>query len=194
MGYWFLHNSKSRCTFKNSTHRYMFRFRKIWMPISMGGNVRHEMGEFSSVGPPPCKLQRHTVCSYYSLWGERYRFSPCGALLYHMKFTIAVLSNMLPGTSLVWSSIIPRIKWRSSSNIRAMELTRKRINRGVRSYLTKIGGYVIKHPDLEDKHPSLFLRDGVHLSFIANDIFLNQVQGALETFLKFPYCLVYPFD
>jgi hypothetical protein len=34
----------------------------------------------------------------------------------------------------------------------------------------------------------------VHLSFIANDIFLNQIQGALETFLKYPYCLVYPFN
>ena len=101
---------------------------------------------------------------------------------------------MLPGTSLVWSSILPRMKWRYSENIRNMEITRKRVNRGVRSYLLKIGGYVIRHPDFDDKHPALFKKDGVHLSFIANDIFLNQIQGALETFLKYPYCLVYPFN
>jgi hypothetical protein len=119
---------------------------------------------------------------------------PCGELLFHIKFTIAILSSMLPGTSLVWSSILPRMKWRYSENIRNMEITRKRVNRGVRSYLLKIGGYVIRHPDFDDKHPALFKKDGVHLSFIANDIFLNQIQGALETFLKYPYCLVYPFN
>jgi hypothetical protein len=52
-----------------------------------------------------------------------------------------------------------------------------------------MGGYVIRHPDFDDKHPALFKKDCVHLSFIANDIFLNQIQGALETFLKYPYCL-----
>jgi hypothetical protein len=40
------------------------------------------------------------------------------------------------------------------------------------------------------KHPGLLKKGGVHLSFIANDIFRNQIQGALETFLKYAYCLV----
>jgi hypothetical protein len=48
--------------------------------------------------------------------------------------------SMLPGTSLVWSSILPRMKWRYSENLRNMEITRKRVNRGFRSYLLKIGG------------------------------------------------------
>jgi hypothetical protein len=47
---------------------------------------------------------------------------------------------------------------------------------------------------VDDKHPAWFKKDGVHLSFIANDIFLNQIQGALETFLKYPHCLVYSFN
>jgi hypothetical protein len=37
-----------------------------------------------------------------------------------------------------------------------MEITRKRVNRGVRSYLLKIGGYVIRHPDFDDKHPAYY--------------------------------------
>jgi hypothetical protein len=45
-----------------------------------------------------------------------------------------------------------------------MEITRKRVNRGVRSYLLKIGGYGIRHPDFDDKHPSLLKKGGVHLS------------------------------
>jgi hypothetical protein len=42
-----------------------------------------------------------------------------------------------------------------------VEITRKRVNRGVPSYLLKIGGYVIRHPDFDDKHPALFKKDGV---------------------------------
>ena len=84
-------------------------------------------------------------------------------MTFHIKFTFAILSSMLPGTSLVWSSILPRMKWRYSENIRNMEITRKRVNRGVRSYLLKIGGYVLRHPNFDDKHPALFKKDGVHL-------------------------------
>jgi hypothetical protein len=63
------------------------------------------------------------------------------------------------------------MKGRYSENIRNMEINRKRVNRGICSYLLKIGGYGIRHPDFDDKHPVLLKKDGVHLSFIANDIF-----------------------
>ena len=101
---------------------------------------------------------------------------------------------MLPGCSLIWSSILPRRTYRYSKNDHAMETTRKRINRGVRSYILKHGGYVIKYPDFDDRHPALFSDDGVHLSFIGNDIFINQIQSAFETFRAFPYCFVFPYD
>ena len=73
--------------------------------------------------------------------------SPVENYFFQIKFTIAILSNMLPGTSLAWSSILPGMKWRYFENIRNMEITRKRVSRGVRSYLLKIGRYVIRHPD-----------------------------------------------
>jgi hypothetical protein len=38
----------------------------------------------------------------------------------------------------------------------AMERSRNRVNRGVRSYLLKIAGYAIKHLDLDDGHKALF--------------------------------------
>ncbi|VDI46532.1 Hypothetical predicted protein [Mytilus galloprovincialis] len=119
---------------------------------------------------------------------------PCGALLYHIEFKIAIMSQMLPNCSLIWSSIFPRRSWRYSSDDHAMEVTRKRINRGVRSYILKHGGYVIKYPDFDDRHPALYSDDGVHLSFIGNDIFLNQIQSAIETFIKYPHCVVFPHD
>ena len=132
----------------------------------MGWNAWYEMGIHCSFDSQFDILQRHSVCSKYTLRGNDIGLVPCGELFFHIKFTIANLSSMLPGTSLVWSSILP----------------------------IKIGGYVIRHPDFDNKHPALLEKVGVHLSFIANDIFLNQIQGALETFLKYPHCLVYPFN
>jgi hypothetical protein len=32
------------------------------------------------------------------------------------------------------------------------------------------------------------------LSFIGNDIFLNQLQSAFEPFIKYPCCFVFPYD
>ena len=111
-----------------------------------------------------------------------------------MKFTITNLSRMLPGCSVIWSSMLPRRSWRFSNNDRPMEITRKRINRGIRSYMLKYKGYVVKYPDCDDRHLGLFLDDGVHLLFIGNGIFVNQLQSAFETFIKYPYCFVFPYD
>lgn len=164
--------------------------RIVWVGVP-GMKWHHLVGTLSGMihyrGTIPSVLVIH--CGANDI-GE----TPQGALLYHMKFAVAVLSNMIPSTSIVWSSLLPRLNWRFSMNISAMEFTRKRINRGMKSYLTKHGGYFINHTDFEDKHPGLFLEDGVHLSFIGLDIFLNQIQGAIETFMKHPYILVFPYN
>jgi hypothetical protein len=47
----------------------------------------------------------------------------------------------------------------------------------------KIRYYTIVYADFEDKHPSLFANDGIHLSFIGNDIFMHAMQSALEQFI-----------
>ena len=37
--------------------------------------------------------------------------------------------------------------------------------------------YVVKHLDFDDKFSGLFANDGVHLSFIGCDLFINTLQG-----------------
>ena len=112
-------------------------------------------------------------------------------LLFHFKFAIYVVHNMLPGCSLIFSSILPRKSSRNYAH-RSMEHTTKRVNRSLRTYFLNNGAYVIKHLDLEDGHPALFKEDKVHLSFLGNDIFINAIQGGLEQFLKYPYNRMYP--
>jgi hypothetical protein len=39
--------------------------------------------------------------------------------------------------------------------------------------------YAIAHPDFDDSYSALCDDDGVHLSFIGKDIFINTIQEAL---------------
>ena len=59
---------------------------------------------------------------------------------------------------------------------------RIRINSAIASFVLENGGHYIKYPDI--LHNSTFLKeDGVHLTDLGNDIFLNNLQGALEMFI-----------
>ena len=117
---------------------------------------------------------------------------PGGQLLFHSKFAIYVISKMLPGSMIIYSNILPRNTWRFPTNNLAMEHTRKRLNRGIRSYVLKHHSYVISHQDLDHGHTALFKDDGVHLKFLGNDIIINTLQKALLQFFKFPHMHVYP--
>ena len=107
----------------------------------------------------------------------------CGKLLFHLKFAVYVISKMLPGSMIAYSN-----------NTDAMERTRKRLNRGLRTYLLQNNSYAIAHPDFDDSYSALYDDDGVHLSFIGKDIFINTIQEALFQFLRYPNCNVYPME
>ena len=117
---------------------------------------------------------------------------PSGKLMYDMKVAISsLIIEILPGCSIIFSEMSHRRTWRFSNSTHKMEKTRKRVNRAARSFLLKQLGYVIKHPDFEDKYRGLFAKDGVHLSCIGYAIFINTFQGALETLFSNPTCHAY---
>ena len=118
----------------------------------------------------------------------------CAKLLFDIKFMLYVVGRMIYGRRVIFSSILPRLEWRHSDNAKAMDVTRKRINRGVKSYLNKTGGYTIIHEDFENKPESFICSDGVHLTYIGNDLFLNSLQSALEYFHFMPYNTVFPIQ
>lgn len=141
--------------------------------ISMGLNVPNYLlvhAGGNDIGRVPTQWLRRYICS-----------------------VLNYLINFFPGTSIVWSCILPRLKWRYSDDTAAMERSRTRINRAVIQFVVSHGGYAIKHPDFQDKHPALF-SDDCHLSFIGNDIFLNTFQGAFETFINHPEIKIYPVE
>lgn len=113
-------------------------------------------------------------------------------LIFDMNFALYVISKMLPGTKIVFSSILPRNIYRYSDDLDAMDRTRRRVNRGVRRYIMLNNAYVIYHPDFNDSYKGLFKEDQVHLSYIGNDIFINTIQEALLQILLYPHRRVYP--
>jgi hypothetical protein len=65
-----------------------------------------------------------------------------------------------------------------------MEKARKRVNLAVQNIVLGVGGYVIKHNNIRARNINLFRNDGTHLSDIGINVYLNTIQGALESFLS----------
>ena len=90
---------------------------------------------------------------------------------------------MMPQTGLIWSAILPRLTWKYSDNNDRMEKCRRRLNRSMGLHMVRHGGYYIKYPEI--KADRRFLKtNGVHLTKIGNQVFLNILQGTIEQFVK----------
>lgn len=102
------------------------------------------------------------------------------------------IAILLPQTRLVWSAILPRLKWRGEVNHSSVRRIPVRINSQVASYIVGNGGGYIRYPEITDKNPALFC-DDVHLSPLGNDLFLYRLQQGLQKFLSTPAKVSPPF-
>ena len=75
-----------------------------------------------------------------------------------------------------------------------MEKARKRVNLAVKNIVLGVGGYVIKHNNMRARDINLFRNDGTHLSDIGINVYLNTIQGALESFLSSSGPRVFPLQ
>ncbi|KAJ8304403.1 hypothetical protein KUTeg_017986 [Tegillarca granosa] len=108
-------------------------------------------------------------------------------LRWELKLDLLSLSK-LPNTTVVWSCILPRLFWYGARSQVAIDNVHKRTNREISSHILKLGGRIITQSDLSDKETGCYRFDGIHLSDIGNDIYLNALQGALEKFLIKDIC------
>jgi hypothetical protein len=53
----------------------------------------------------------------------------------------------------------------------SLNMTVKRLNRGIRSYLLQHNGCYILYDDLDDCHDDLYAHNGVNLYFLGQDMF-----------------------
>lgn len=96
------------------------------------------------------------------------------------------LSETFPSTILVWSDILPRLKWkfsRENSDLDAINHKRHRFNLIAHQILQRLDmGRILKH-DISLDTPGLFGSDGCHLSEVGTALFPNTIQGGIEAFL-----------
>ena len=105
-----------------------------------------------------------------------------GFLRNNIKNIIRWILEELPNTTIVWSQVLPRLNWRFSQNHKAMMSCRYRINNTISAFALKHGGCYIRHPDIKPNH-TILKPDGVHLTSLGNELFLNVLQGAIEYFV-----------
>ena len=60
--------------------------------------------------------------------GNDLGFKNLNILRYRIKLSILAIHKMMPSTTIVWSQVLPRLKWRRSVNSKAMNLAAVRIN------------------------------------------------------------------
>ena len=116
--------------------------------------------------------------------GNDIGFHNCGLLRLSLKTLFSQLALMFPQAKIVWSCILPRLNWRNAIGTQNSEKSRARINRAMIHFAVQQGHRAIKHCEFNDKSPGLFAADGVHLSDVGTDLFLLNIQSALETFMS----------
>lgn len=148
----------------------------IWWQGRSGlilSKIRQQMNVMMRLEDPPDFIIIH-------IGGNDIGNIPVGYLQLQLKQFLNWVSEKLPHASLVFSQILPRSKWRYSKNNEKMEKCRLRLNSTVAAFLINKGGYYIHYPDI--KPTTTFLEDGVHLTDLGSEVFLNIIQGAIEAF------------
>ena len=92
-------------------------------------------------------------------------------ILNQLQSAVSEISKLFPKAKIVWSCLLPRMVWRYTQNVKAMEKARARLNREAIGLVSNKGGAYIKHPQFDQKPVQLFHADGVHLSQFGNDLF-----------------------
>ena len=104
-------------------------------------------------------------------------------LMSNIECSVLRLKTLLPRTKLIWSDILQRCYWHGATSQVKIEKTRIRINSFARGLVLKEGGFTIRHQTITVKEIALYRNDGVHLSNVGNAIFLNDIQGGLESII-----------
>lgn len=140
-------------------------------------SLKYKLGTFNKIWDGPCPDYILIHCGLNDL--GKYTVFQC---LRELDALMVDLKLYYPKARIVWSQLLPRKHWRFSDNIAAMEKARKRLNRYGAMAAIKSGGFYILHPEL-CAHPmndEMYGVDGVHLSDLGNDIFLNQLRAGFD--------------
>ncbi|KAL1277157.1 hypothetical protein QQF64_023830 [Cirrhinus molitorella] len=131
-----------------------------------------------ATGPEPEILVVHLGGSSLCLEG-RNRLD----ILREIKADLTRVFEMFPRTRVLFSDILPRLKWRGQTGRTAygIERSRRWLNGAVSGFLSDRNMRCIWHGNIGLTH---LIKDGVHLGPEGNQLFLNNLREALQVELK----------
>lgn len=109
------------------------------------------------------------------------------ALVIQARLDLQKIREAWPDVRILWSAIVPRRVWRDVTDPGAMDRALKKVNREIRKSLREGVDGFIPHPCLKANLPNLYRQDGVHLSELGNDIFLQDLRQGLLEILDLPW-------
>lgn len=127
--------------------------------------------------PPPCLL-------IIQLGSNDLGIGNSFELIEDMKRDLLRIMLLLPDTKIMWSDILMRRYWHVARKGSKIELVRKRVNHEIAKFLTNDKHFVVHHPNIRARETALYRFDGTHLTNVGNDIYLNNIQGALDAILN----------
>ena len=114
------------------------------------------------------------------LGGNDLTLKPCTAIENAIAKEIRYLRTALPDAIIIWVDILDRLNWRSNAFSKtAMNKKRKRVNRSGRSWVTKSGRSDVLRMDINSETPGFYLADGVHLSLVGLEFYLDALKDTL---------------
>jgi len=151
----------------------------VWSELS--ATVSRAMRDF----PPPAMILIHLGSNDI---GSIKTFN----LIENIETDILRLKLLFPNCRIIWSELLMRRYWHNAKKGTALEKARKRVNCAIKNFVLSEGHCEIRHPNIRAGEKTLFRHDGVHLTDIGNDIFLNNIQAGLETFISSTHTCSFP--
>ena len=106
---------------------------------------------------------------------------PCHNLRRVIRRDLFAIHNLFPTAVVIVSALLPRLNWdRSFILDDKVEKKRKLLNSFMKRLVSGMGGNFITHEEITADTPGLYRGDGVHLSDVGNDLFLMELNDALD--------------
>ena len=119
---------------------------------------------------------------FVHLGGNDFVTTPLRKLTEQAQCDMKVLAELCPQTVLIWSDVLPRIRYRGAYRNNKMKKTCKTFNSAMRAYIRRIGGKAVRHQEIKWNLPHLFRPDGVHLNDMGNDVLIGVFHNSIRCF------------
>ena len=120
-----------------------------------------------------------------NLGGNDITRAPCTAITNKISKEIRYLRAAFPLATIIWIDIIDRINWRTNQFSRTViNAKRKRLNRHGRSWVKSTGPSDVLSIDIDASTPGFYLADGVHLSEVGLEFYLDALKDVLNKHIK----------